>query len=514
MLPFDNDFLARLAIYPYVVLTVIALHALARECGAPAPLATLIALMTGAAPVIVQPALVNSLLDPVMYAALAAGLLFLIRHHKHGSRADLALAGLALGICFGTKFYGYTTVTAIAVVWAAARLLAGVPRARVARQAAALAAIVLAAGGIWMLRNWVETGNPLMPLKIDPLGITIFDAPPDQQRPFFGQTLASYFDQPSVWIDTLAHQFRIAIGLPLIVVAAGVVAAASRSCGAAGGPGAGGGDRSGRDRRRAVARADLCDHPYTAPGLDGPDAAAINVRYGIPAMIAAVPALAWLAGRSGRACRSPPRWSRSSRRSTRRVGTTTWPAVVYASFAAAALIVALVVGGARAARSGSPNRVPAAVALAAAVVALVVLTAAGDRLQSSYNDSRYRDKDPVIDYVSIAVAKRPSASPAPGRSTASSRPTRRSEPGSRTTSPISARSRTTPCFAPTPTRTRSPPPSAAPTPTCCCSAATTPSSTRRRRPGDERRAESWARDAGYRPVAESERFLLLERVSP
>ena len=90
MLPFDNDFLARLAIFPYVVLMVIALHALARESPARAALlATLIAPTTTAAPVIVQPALVNSLLDPVMYAALAAGLLFLVRHHKHGIRADL-----------------------------------------------------------------------------------------------------------------------------------------------------------------------------------------------------------------------------------------------------------------------------------------------------------------------------------------------------------------------------------------------------------------------------------------
>ena len=349
MLPFDNDFLARLAIYPYVVLTVIALHALARECGAPAPLATLIALMTGAAPVIVQPALVNSLLDPVMYAALAAGLLFLVRHHKHGSRSDLALAGLALGICFGTKFYGYTTVAAIAVVWAGARLLAGVPRARVARQAAALAAIVLAAGGIWMLRNWVETGNPLMPLKIDPLGITIFDAPPDQQRPFFGQTLASYFDQPSVWIDTLAHQFRIAIGLPLIVVAAGVVAAAIALL------------RRGRRAwsgtagiaAAAIAAALLLAliyaiTPYTAPGLDGPDAAAINVRYGIPAMIAAVPALAWLAGRLGpRLQVAAAVVALAATIDALRVGTTTRRRRVYASFAAAALIVALVVAARR-----------------------------------------------------------------------------------------------------------------------------------------------------------------------
>ena len=191
-------------------------------------------------------------------------------------------------------------MAAIIVVWIAGRLLTGVPRTRVARNTAFVGAIVLATGGIWMLRNWVETGNPLMPLKIDPLGITIFDAPPDQQRPFFGQTLAGYFDRPSVWIDTLAHQFRIAIGLPLLVVAGGVVAAAIALVRR--------GRRAWSPAAKIAAAAVVTAlalalvyaiTPYTAPGLDGPDAAAINVRYGIPAMIAAVPALAWLAGTLG-----------------------------------------------------------------------------------------------------------------------------------------------------------------------------------------------------------------------
>ena len=268
------------------------------------------------------------------------------------------------------------------------------------RQALALGAIVLAAGGIWMLRNWVETGNPLMPLRIDPLGITIFDAPPDLQRPFFGQTLASYFDQPSVWIDTLAHQFRIAIGLPLIVVAAGVVAALAALV------------RRGRrawSTAEGIAAAAIAAAlllalvyavtPYTAPGLDGPDAAAINVRYGIPAMIAAVPALAWLAGSLGpRAQLAVAVLALVATIDALRVGTTTRPAVVYASFAAAAADRRPRPRGARAdaicgSLAAAGSRWPRASSL------LAVLVVAGDRLQGSFNDSRYRDQDPVIDYV-------------------------------------------------------------------------------------------------------------------
>jgi hypothetical protein len=225
-LPWSNDFLGHLAMYPYVVLVAVALYALARELGAPGPTAVLLALMVTAVPVVVQPGLTRGLLDPLMYSMLAIGVVFLIRHDRSAARADLVLAGLALGICFGTKFYGYTVVAAVLAIWVVARLIRGIGAGRVLRELTGLGALILAAGGIWMLRNWVETGNPLLPLTIEPLGITLFEAPADPQRRLFGFTIADYIGDLSVWTDTLAHQFRIAAGAPLVVLTATTLAAA------------------------------------------------------------------------------------------------------------------------------------------------------------------------------------------------------------------------------------------------------------------------------------------------
>src|SRR6266516_7186872 len=47
------------------------------------------------------------------------------------------------------------------------------------RQLAGLVALVAAFGAFWLIRNWVESGNPVFPVKVAPLGITIWNAPPD-----------------------------------------------------------------------------------------------------------------------------------------------------------------------------------------------------------------------------------------------------------------------------------------------------------------------------------------------
>jgi hypothetical protein len=406
MLPWENDFLAHLAMYPYVVLMVVALYALAREVGAPSPAAILLALMVTAAPVVVQPGFVDGLLDPVMYTSLAAGILFLIRHDRSGSRADLALAGLALGICFGTKFYGYTSVAVVVCVWVGARLWAREPVAAVARQTLAVGAMILAAGGIWMVRNAIETGNPLMPLKVDPLGITIFDAPPDPQRPVSGDTLASYFDQPRVWVDTLAHQFRVAVGIPLLAIAAALVGAVGlllyRRRYADG-------DRSDGVAIAAIVAALIAAlayafTPYSAPGIDGvPNAAAINVRYGIPAMIVAVVAAGWLAGRIPRPwliglCAVALGATFDALRIASVVSLVTRPAAVYVAFAAGVAIAAFAWALER--RGGVRVPRPSPTVLAGlAGAALIVAVLAGQRVQRDFNADRYLGVDPAIDYV-------------------------------------------------------------------------------------------------------------------
>src|SRR5690606_722083 len=171
----------------------------ARELRAPRALATLLGLMVAAVPVLVEPALRSALLDPVLYFGFAAGLAFLLRHRRTDAASDLALAGIALGIAFGTKLYGFTAVPILLVGWAGARLLAREGWRTALLQALAVAGLVALFGGIWVVRNAVETGNPAFPVHVEVAGVTIFDAPPDPLRPLIGSTLADYFDDPGEW---------------------------------------------------------------------------------------------------------------------------------------------------------------------------------------------------------------------------------------------------------------------------------------------------------------------------
>ncbi len=242
--------------------------------------------------------------DAVLFSAFATGLAFLARHRRTAATADLVLAGLALGVAFGTKWYGVSSVIVVLTVWAATRLLAGVGWRDVGRQSAVLVGLVAAAGGVWLLRNLALSANPVFPLDVAPLGVTVFPGPPDPLRELVGFTIAGYFDQPDVWADYLYDQYRAAAALPAIVFAAGALAAV------------------GVLLLRARLRLPRGEHavaltalaliglltavysltPYSALGpQDRPTFAGANVRYLVPAMIVAAALGAWASGRLGRA---------------------------------------------------------------------------------------------------------------------------------------------------------------------------------------------------------------------
>src|SRR4051794_8848218 len=168
VLPWHDDFLAHLAMYPYYALTGVGVYALARELGAARAWAALAGALVLAVPGVALPALVGGLVDPVMLATFAAGLLFLARHHRTGARSDLVLAGLGLGLSFGTKWYAVSAVAIVLGVWAIAGATARRRRARLGGELAVLVGLVAAAGGIWLLRNWIALGNPFFPVRVAP----------------------------------------------------------------------------------------------------------------------------------------------------------------------------------------------------------------------------------------------------------------------------------------------------------------------------------------------------------
>ncbi|MBI5105470.1 MAG: phospholipid carrier-dependent glycosyltransferase, partial [Solirubrobacterales bacterium] len=279
-LPFSQDSLVRLVPYPYLLATGVAVFAVARELRAPASTAALAAAALVATPVVLRPAVVASLPDAVLLMTFAAGTLFLLRHARNGRRGELVLAGVALGIALGTKWYGVSTVAIAVVVWLAARVLAGHRHRAIARDGLLVTALVAAAGGIWLVRNWAVTGNPLFPVKVPGL----FDAPPDVIRERFGFSVADYLGDPAAWREHLLPDWWTAFSLAGLALLPGVLAARGRGLAlAAAVP--------------AIVLAYVIT-PYTALGERGdPLLIAQNARYVVPALLLAAPLTAAAVGR-------------------------------------------------------------------------------------------------------------------------------------------------------------------------------------------------------------------------
>lgn len=287
VLPFHSAFLVRLVAVPFAVMMCAGVYACAREIGATRSWALLASAAVAAIPVVVKVAIDGAQTDPPMLAFVVVGALFMLRHRRTGARSDLALAGLGLGLALGTKWYALTTLPVLGAVWVVARLVARVPLRRVAADAGVLVTVVLAAGGLWLVRNWVQTGNPLFPQALWP-----FDAPRDVLREQAGFTLAHYLFDGSVWSRYLRPQFDLFFAAPGYLLAAAPLAALVVAV------------RWRAGTAIAVATTALlllaayAVTPYSAFGPEGaPVVAFASTRYGLPALLAGAVATAWLGTR-------------------------------------------------------------------------------------------------------------------------------------------------------------------------------------------------------------------------
>jgi hypothetical protein len=278
MLPFDSAFLARLVAAPYWAMAAAGMYAVSREIGAPRTAAPLAAAAFAAVPVMAGAGLDGVQTDAPMLACLAAGVLFLLRHHRNGRTPELVLAGVALGLAFGTKWYAVPGVAAIFAVWLVARR-------RMWPDAGVVVALIAAAGGFWMLRNLIEASNPLFPQPLGP-----FPAPPDPLREQGGFTLLHYATDFDVWRTYLQPAFSDTFGTAGLLLAGGAALAAVL-------------------RPRGPALAILAGTvllavlyvvtPYSAFGPEGrPLLAAASTRYGLPALMGCAVLTAWLGVRA------------------------------------------------------------------------------------------------------------------------------------------------------------------------------------------------------------------------
>jgi hypothetical protein len=386
VLPWHNDFLVRFPTALFLFVTGVAVGAIARELRAPPSAAILVGAASVSIPIAGLASIPRALPDSLLWAMLACGVLFILRHARTQRRSELVLAGVAMAIACGTKWYGLTSLAAVVVVWTLARL-AQREAPRRALGDALLVGILGALGtAVWLVRNLVEFGDPLFPVNIAPLGITIFDAPADVLRDLAGFTVAGYLDQPQV-LPQLAREIIEGLGALPVVCLVGALAAVVRA------------RRPDGDRRVivvAVAALVLAVvyalTPFSALGLkDDPSLASVNTRYAVPALLLAAPLVAWAIGRVPR--------SLALILDAGLAVATIWgaakgfelssPREVVLAFGALGLVGAVGWGGWRL------RRRPLALAAGACVVVLVGV-ATMHRIEQRVNDARYLDDDPAV----------------------------------------------------------------------------------------------------------------------
>ena len=390
VLPWHNDFLVRLPITFFLATMAVAVFAVARELRASHAAAVLAAATAISLPVVGIATIPRALPDSLMWTTFACGILFLLRHGRSGRRSDLVLAGVALGIAAGTKWYGVSSVAVVGVIWVLARLAARRHgTGAVLRDGVLVGALSLLGTLPWLLRNLLLSDNPVFPLKVSPFGLTIFDAPPDVIRDQAGFTIADYAGEPDV-LRQLAGEIVEGLGAaPILcglVLAVAIVLARLRGRAA--------------DARvlllalTAVALGLLyTGTPATALGLRGdPSLAHGNTRYAVPALLIALPIVAWLAGRlprvAGLAVEAMLAATALSGAYRGYEVTGLRDLVLAAAGLAALAAAAWVLWRLRAQR---------AVLVAAAVAALLVGLAAAHRIEGAINDGRYRGIDRAVD---------------------------------------------------------------------------------------------------------------------
>nr|MBA3329050.1 glycosyltransferase family 39 protein [Solirubrobacterales bacterium] len=391
VLPFHNDFLARFAITAFALLAAVAVFAIARELRAPVAAAVLAGAAVVTIPVVGLSAIPRAMPDSVLYATFACGALFLLRHARTTRRSDLLLAGTAFGLAFGTKWYGPSCVGVVVAVWVIARLVARQPRWPVLRDGALLGGLGVLGGATWLVRNLVESGNPLFPVKVQALGVTIFDAPADPLREAAGFSIAHYAGDPSV-LGEIGLELIEGLGLLVIVGTVGLLAAALTGV-------------RRIDRRVLVTGigaialgAVYVITPYTALGLENePGLASNNTRYAVPALVLAAPVTAWAVGRLRRAG--------LALEAALALAVLTGANSGFAIQGAGSIVRSGVVLGAAGAagwwlwrRATALRSRPVLVALGCATAVLVGL-AGGYRMQKAVNDGRYIGMDPAVDVV-------------------------------------------------------------------------------------------------------------------
>ncbi len=413
VLPWRNDAFVRLATYPLLGLTGVGIYGLARELRASAAHAALFAALALATRVVTIPAIDYVKPDCFMLAGFAGGALFLVRGLRARRTSDLVLAGIGLGLAFGSRWYGVPFVAVLVGLWAVGSLVERRGLRPTGRQAVVVVAVIAAVGGFWLVRNVAVTGDPVFPAKVAALGVTVFDAPRDVVLDTTGFSIADYAGRPAAFRRYILPEWKTAIGASGVVIGLAVLIAIGRGIAGVRKRRGAFGDRAGVGVAGAafVIACIYVVSPATAQGRHAhpyPGLVAANSRYLAPALILGAAAGAWALAT---ARRWRPLFELVALAAVIEglVGNYAWqpggiaPFDLRASSIAEAVAVILIALAAAVAIRALSRRVSRPtrhrLLVGSVVAAIAVAIAAGYVDQRHFNDRRYRGADATIDWV-------------------------------------------------------------------------------------------------------------------
>ncbi len=402
ILPWRNDALVRFVDLPFLAMTALAVYVAARELRAGKTASILLAAAVLAIPSVSVSALDAVKPDTFMLATFGAGVAFLLRHRRTDALSDLVLAGLGIGLALGSRWYGLSAAVVVIGVWLLAQLWARRGPRDLAPRLGVLAGLALAGGAVWFARNWITTGNPLFPVQVGALGVTVFDAPTTYLLEEQGWNIAHYLADGRVVRESILPDYRDALGFTGLVLVAGTLAATIGALA-----------RRGRDADApavlvvAAATAGIVlaylITPGGAAGPDGHPAPGIvgaNVRWVMPAgMLAAVLVAVSITRIRG--------WTRIVLELAVLAATVDGVARSFGASRPKVLAVTLLVlGGVALAakladpwRAGLRSAVSARATVLAGTATLAVAVALGYVNQQNYNEYRYAKLDPTFAWL-------------------------------------------------------------------------------------------------------------------
>ena len=170
--PFRNDLFIGLQNWPFLMLALVSIYALARRAGLTTAWGIYAALfLLGVRALHFQ---LTSQNNDVALAALFLGAAsMLLVYDRTQAVGSLVLTGLAMGLIIGVKYNGFY----YAALLMAAYVLLVARRQRLGRTLGHLLLMAVISGllgGFWYVRNWSIAGNPFTPLRIQFAGTILF----------------------------------------------------------------------------------------------------------------------------------------------------------------------------------------------------------------------------------------------------------------------------------------------------------------------------------------------------